>query len=461
MLPQEHVARALQRALSTGGDFAELYAEDARTNSLTMIGGALEDAVAGRDHGAGIRVFKGMDTVYVYTNDTSLEGLLSAADQAAQAVASTRVKVPDLVFAHRVLKENHPVRELPAGVATPEKLDFLRAGHAAMKAYSPEISQTQVLYTDTTQHVLIANSQGLWVEDDRTRIRLHQYAVASADGQTQTGHVGPGFNRGFEAVRELDVEADGRNAARQAVTMLHADYCPAGRMPVAIENGFGGVIFHEACGHALEATSVGKGNSVFCGKLGQQIANTKVTAIDDGTMPNAWGSRNIDDEGEPTRRNVLIENGILKNYLVDRLGAMRLKLEANGCGRRQNYAYAPTSRMSNTFIAPGEDDDQEIIATMGDGLYCASMGGGSVNPLTGDFNFAVNEAYLVRDGKITVPVRGATLIGKGSEILWKIDRVGRHMLTGQGMCGSLSGSIPTDVGQPLIRVSEITVGGRK
>ncbi len=231
-------------------------------------------------------------------------------------------------------------------------------------------------------------------------------------------------------------------------------------MPVAIENGFGGVIFHEACGHSLEASCVALGQSQFAGKLGTQIANPKVTAIDDGTIPNAWGSINIDDEGTPGRRNVLIENGILKTYMVDRLNGRRMGMEPTGNCRRQSYQYEPTSRMTNTYIAAGEDRDEDIIASIAYGLYARKMGGGSVNPVTGQFNFAVNEGYIIRDGKICEPVRGASLIGKGSEILMNIDMVGRNVERAQGMCGASSGSIPTDVGQPLIRVSSITVGGR-
>ena len=251
-----------------------------------------------------------------------------------------------------------------------------------------------------------------------------------------------------------------RKAAQAAVVKLHADFCPAGRMPVVIGNGFGGVIFHEACGHSLEATAVAFGNSEFCGKLGQKIASDKVTAIDDGTMPNEWGSSNVDDEGTPTTRLVLIENGVLKNYMVDRLNGRRMGMAPTGSGRRQDYTFAPTSRMRNTYIAPGDDEDDEIISSCGDGLYAKSMGGGSVNPVTGEFNFAVEEGYLIRDGKIDRPVRGATLIGRGADILPKIDRVGKDMKMAQGMCGSLSGSVPTNVGQPMIRVTDITVGGR-
>lgn len=242
--------------------------------------------------------------------------------------------------------------------------------------------------------------------------------------------------------------------------MLHAPECPAGRIPAVIDGGFGGVIFHEACGHSLEATSVARGNSVFSGKIGEKIAADCVSAVDDGTLAGEWGTLSVDDEGTPTRRNLLIENGILRGYLIDRLGGRIMGMPVTGSSRRQNYMLAPTSRMTNTFICPGTDDEEEMIRQMDRGLYAKRMGGGSVNPVTGEFNFAVSEGYFVRDGRIHCPVRGATLIGKGSEILKKIDRVGRRMWMGQGMCGSLSGSIPTNVGQPRIRVSEITVGGK-
>ena len=270
----------------------------------------------------------------------------------------------------------------------------------------------------------------------------------------------PGAHAGYEFYDQIDVEAMARDAARTAKVMLNADECPSGEMTVVIDNGFGGVIFHEACGHSLEATSVAYGNSVFCGKLSQKVASELVNAVDDGTIPHAWGSNTIDDEGQATRRNLLIENGVLKNYMIDRLNSRRMGMAPTGSARRESYAYAPTSRMRNTYIAAGCDDEEEIISSMGDGLYAARMGGGSVDPATGEFNFAVQEGYLVKDGKITTPVRGASLIGKGADILMKIDRVGRDMRMAQGMCGSLSGSVPTNVGQPMIRVSSITVGGR-
>ena len=223
---------------------------------------------------------------------------------------------------------------------------------------------------------------------------------------------------------------------------------------------FGGVIFHEACGHSLEASGVAYGQSQFAGKLGQKIANEKVTAIDDGTIPNAWGSINIDDEGTPARKNVLIENGVLKSYMIDKFNGRRMGMESTGNARRQSYAYTTTSRMTNTYIAPGNDKNEDIIASIEYGLYAKEMGGGSVNPVTGEFNFAVNEGYLIRNGKICEPVRGASLVGKGSDVIQNIDMVGSDLDMGQGMCGSSSGSVPTNVGQPLVRVSSITVGGR-
>ena len=296
--------------------------------------------------------------------------------------------------------------------------------------------------------------------DTHTRTRLMVSAIASKNGEDQSGSCLPGRSMGLEMFDFIDPVWVGKEAARSAIVNLNAGYCKAGRMTVAIENGFGGVIFHEACGHSLEATQVGVGMSEMCGKLGQKIANEKITAIDDGTIAGSWGSVNIDDEGTPTQRNVLIENGVLKSYLVDRLGSRRMGLPMTGSSRRQNYTFEPTSRMTNTFIDNGPDKNEDIIASIEYGLYAKQMGGGSVNPLTGAFNFSVREGYIVRNGKICEAVRGASLIGTGSQILQDIDMVGQNLETGQGVCGSSSGSVPTDVGQPLIRVKEITVGGR-
>ncbi|MEG0766698.1 MAG: TldD/PmbA family protein, partial [Clostridia bacterium] len=365
-----------------------------------------------------------------------------------------------LVLQESMAAQIHPIAFLPASVLGDFRVQRLQEADRAARAVSPEIVQTSVTYLDRDQHVTIVNSEGLFTSDRRVYTRLIVRAVASDGKENQTGTMTPGAMRGAELFDTIDAAEVGRRAAIQAQTMLHAPVCPAGIMPVVIGNGFGGVIFHEACGHSLEATSVARNQSEFCGKLGQQVASPIVTAIDDGTMPNEWGSSNLDDEGMPTSRLVLIEKGILRNYMIDRLNGRRMQMAPTGSARRQSYAFAPTSRMRNTFIAPGTDDDEEMIRTMGDGLYAAAMGGGSVNPTTGEFNFAVLEGYLVHDGRIQTPVRGASLIGRGSEILLKIDRVGCDMKMAQGMCGSLSGSVPTNVGQPRIRVQSMTVGGR-
>lgn len=461
MISKDVAQKVLKQALSTGGDFAEIYFEDSEGTTLQMIDNHMENAISGRNHGAGVRVFKGVNSVYVYTNDTSENGLMETASKAAAAIGEGAAVAMDIVLAHKAIPQHHHIAVSPSTISNKKKAEVVRRAYNAAANYDELIQQTSVTYLEKEKRIQIANSDGLFAEDERTRVRIAISAVASDGKENQTGFHGPGAQRGFEYFEMIDPEWYGKDAARVAITMLKADLCPSGRMPVAIENGFGGVLFHEACGHPLEATGVARGQSVFCDKLGQKVASDIVTAIDDATMPNAWGSGNIDDEGTPTQKITLIENGILKNYMVDKLNGRRMDMPSTGSGRRESYAYAPTSRMSNTYIAAGESTDEEIISSIDEGLYCAKMGGGSVNPLTGEFNFAVMEGYLVKNGKIDKPVRGATLIGKGHEILFKIDKVGKYMKTGQGMCGSISGSIPADVGQPLIRLSEITVGGRE
>ena len=459
MLSREVAQRVLGRCLITGGDFAEIFEEDTINNTIGILNGKVENSVGGRSYGIGIRIFKGLKSVYAYTNNNSLSSLLNVAYKAALALGEAKEE-KNIVLDCTTIKNSHPIIHMPSSIDINKKIGVMKIAYNAAKDYSSEISQVGVNYIDKEQNVLIANTEGLYVEDKRVRTRLAINSVASLNGENQTGFEGPGAHMGFELFNHINPEYYGKEASRIAYTMLHAKNCPAGKMTVAIDNGFGGVIFHEACGHSLEATAVAKGNSVFTGKLGEQIASTKVTAIDDGTIPNAWGSLNIDDEGNKTQKNVLIENGILKSYMIDRLNGRRMGMAPTGSGRRQSYKFAPTSRMTNTYIANGEDSPEEIIKSISDGLYAKKMGGGSVNPVTGEFNFAVSEGYIVKNGEIQEPVRGASLIGKGSEILMNIDMVGNNMTQGQGMCGSSSGSIPTNVGQPMIRVSEITVGGR-
>jgi len=459
MLSRDILSSVLARCLITGGDFAEIFEEDTLNTSIRLLDGVVENTISGRIHGIGIRIFKGLKSVYAYTNNTSLQSLLDTAEKAALALGDLKEDI-SIILNDKISYDNHPILYLPSSISLNKKIEIMKRGYRAAKEYSNDITQVSVTYLDKVQNVLIANTEGLLAEDRRVRTRLAISSVASANGENQTGFEGPGAHKGFELFETVDPEYYGREASRVAHTMLHARPCPAGKMTVAIDNGFGGVIFHEACGHSLEATAVAKGNSVFTNMIGKQIASTKVTAIDDGTIPNAWGSLNIDDEGNKTRKNVLIKDGILQGYLIDKLNGRRMGMEPTGSGRRESYKFAPTSRMTNTYIAAGTDKEEDIIKSIDNGLYAKKMGGGSVNPVTGEFNFAVSEGYIIKNGVIQEPVRGASLIGKGSEILMNIDMVGSNLAHGQGMCGSISGSIPTNVGQPMIRVKEITVGGR-
>ena len=458
-IAKELAQEVLDAALASGADFAELYAEDTRQNRISMVDSGIDAVQDQRKAGAGVRILKGTRSVYASTALLTREGLLACAKRVADTLDSVREN-DGIRLDERIFGDVHPIRIVPSSVQGARKADLLREACYAAREYHEEISQVQGSILDVDRRILIANSEGLYTTDRQIRTRISVNAVASGGGENQSGYYAPGRRMGLEMFELISPKEVGRKAARQAVTMLHAGYCPAGKMTVAIENGFGGVIFHEACGHSLEASAVSMGQSQFAGKLGQQIANSKLTAIDDGTIPNAWGSMNIDDEGVPAQKKILIENGILKSYMVDRLNGRRMGLPSTGSGRRQDYTFDPTSRMTNTYIANGPDRNEDIIASIEYGLYAKSMGGGSVNPVTGEFNFAVTEGYLIRGGRIAEPVRGASLIGKGSEVLMNIDMIGQNLMTAQGMCGAASGSIPTDVGQPLIRVSSITVGGR-
>ena len=458
MIHDSLAREVLDAAASGGADFVELFMEDAESTHIELTDLRVSEASYSRLCGAGVRVFSGVKSAYAFTSDPTREKLMDTARAAAAALQgeAPRSEVPFSLRAYET-----PVGIPFSSIDNAKRIALLRDAVKASKSVSDEVTQVIAGYADKVQRVWIWNSEGLAVSDERPRTRSYVHAIAARDGEAQESFEGPGCCRGFEAYKEtIDLAEAGRAAARTAALMLNAPECPAGRVPVVIAGGFGGVIFHEACGHSLEATSVARGNSEFCGKLGQKIAAGCVSAVDDGTLAGEWGSINVDDEGAVSQRNLLIENGVLKGYLIDKLGARRMNMATTGSSRRQGYTFAPTSRMTNTFICEGSDDDEEMIRTMGEGLYAAKMGGGSVNPITGEFNFAVMEGYWVRDGRIISPVRGATLIGRGGEVLRLIDRVGGHVWFGQGMCGSLSGAVPTNVGQPRIRVSSMTVGGK-
>ncbi len=460
MLKKASLEKILNKALDSQADFAEVFLEDTVQNFITMQSGKIENATQSKQYGVGVRIAKGHNSVYGYSNDVNESSLMELAEKLTHSFKGQRVR--ETITLPSVKKGNkHIVTKRPSDVSTEEKVAVVKTANQAARAYSDEIKQVNISYMDKTQNVWVASSESIYVSDQRVHTRLGIASVAQNEEDMQMGFNGPGAHHGFEYFDTLDVKKAAEEASRIAITMLHADEAPSETMPVVVDNGFGGVIFHEACGHSLEATSVAKNASVFSGKKGEKIGSELVTAIDDGTIENAWGSANYDDEGHPQKRRVLIKNGVLNTYMIDYLNSKRMNDDPTGSSRRQNYRFAPTSRMSNTYIENGESTFDDIIANTKYGLYAKKMGGGSVQPSTGDFNFAVMEGYIIRDGKIAEPVKGATLVGTGKDALKKIDMVGNNLLRAQGMCGSQSGSIPTDVGQPTIRISSITVGGRK
>ena len=458
-ISKQNAKRILEKAMSTGASFAEIFFEHTINNSIEMLVTGVSKSVTNVIHGASIRILDGTNEVFGYANDWSLESLLNLAEKLSAGISNEN-KTEVLDFKEQ--EERNIINPIvkPETVSNDKKVEILTKISESIKGYSEEIVQAIASISDKEQHILVCNSKGVFVEDLRSNTRAFGIAVASFNGTMQSISDSIGDNCGYEFYENVDLEAFGKSIAESAVTMAHADEMTGGKMTVVVHNAFGGVLLHEACVHSLEATSVAKGASVFCNKLGEKIASDIVTAIDDGSRPNQWGSLNFDDEGQPTQKNVLIENGILKSYLVDYRNSLKMNHPVTGSGRRQSFQYSPTSRMTNTFFAPGKDKFEDIIKDTKYGLFAKRMGGGSVNPSTGEFNFSVSEGYLIEDGKITKPVRGATLVGSGSEVLLNIDRISDNLAFGHGMCGSASGSVPTDVGQPTIRVQNITVGGR-
>ncbi len=448
----------LEVALSTGGDFAEVYMEKTTNEVLRLHSGKLSTANVSKVKGAAIRIIKGELEVNSSITDCTYENLLKAAKTLAGSFNDKKhvevqpfvEKKVELVVNPKNVRGNDISREV----------NLLKTASDTIYAYSKEIVQVICNLTKTEKRIFVFASDSTWQTDYRCNTRLSCQAVASDGKEMETGFDSFGRNQGMEMFDDFDVVPFAKQVAHDAVEMLHAEPMQGGEMPVVINNGFGGVILHEACVHGLEATSVAKGMSVFCNKLGQKVASDIVNAVDDGTNLNAWGSINVDDEGTPSKCNVLIENGILKSYLVDKRNSKKMNHPITGSSRRESYKYQTTSRMTNTYFLNGKSTFDEIIKSTEKGLFAEKMGGGSVNPATGEFNFAVQVGYMIENGKITKPVKGATLVGSGKDVLLHIDMIGDNLSCGYGMCGSMSGSVPTIVGQPTIRVSKMTVGGK-
>ena len=451
--------KLLNLGLETGADFSELYFENTYSNVMEMTLGKVSNVSSSNIHGVAVRLLKGTEEVYAYNNKTSYEEVEKLVKKAASSFNDKKCfEAKDLV---EVEYENlTPVVISPNNASNEDKKAILLDATNGALSVGDVVKQVICNFTDVEQNILVVNSNGVYAKDTRTNCRASVSVIAQDGNKTQTANNNTGRNMGMEFFKEINFYDFGKDVAEVAKTMLYADECKPGKMTVVVHNKFGGVLLHEACVHSLEATSVAKGLSVFSNKIGEKIASDIVTAVDDGTLQNYWGSLNVDDEGHRTQRNVLIENGVLKSYLVDYRNSRKMNHPVTGSGRRQSYKYSPTSRMTNTFFENGASTFEEIIAATEYGLFAKKMGGGSVNPITGEFNFNVQEGYLIENGKITKPVRGCTLVGSGAEVLMNIDMIANNLATGHGTCGSASGSIPTDVGQPTIRVQNMTVGGR-
>lgn len=454
--------RLLDHACTAGAGFAELFVEETRFSSIQLRDRRVESASAGTEFGIGLRMIFGSQVLYGHTSREDLGGLERLVEELAQARPRNGqdLDLGDPITGRSFVDAAARADRDPSDPQKDGRLAILRLADEAARAVSPRVVQATIGILHRRTRLTIFNSEGLEREGDRTWTRFNVGVIAEHQGVRQTGSEAPGEGRGLEFLDRLDVEANARAAADRAVRMLDASPAPAGEMPVLIGNGFGGVIFHEACGHPLETEALRRKATPFAGRIGEMVAHPCLTAIDDGTLPNAWGSLEFDDEGTPTMRTTLIENGVLRTFLSDRIGAAECGVPRSGSARRESYRYAPVSRMRNTFINAGESSQEDLLASMGDGLWAVRMGGGSVNPATGEFNFAVEEGYLVKAGKVGAAVRGATLTGKGHEIMPRIRMVGRDLAMAPGTCGAASGLVPVCVGQPSILVDPILVGGR-
>lgn len=452
---------------SAGADFVEIFEEETRSSALGLKDSLIDTATAGTEYGIGVRLLYGTEVLYGFTSDDSEDALLKLVQTLAfgriagmNGGEGSAAKPLNFAPAKTVCDYNAAAFKDPRILGQAVKQDFLFRADAAARAMSSKVAQVGVSVSDSCSFITLMNSEGLHLEMNRSRLRANVTVTVTDGSERLTTHESPGALGGYELLENYSPEALAKQCSERVLRMLDAGYISGGQMPVVMGNGFGGVIFHEACGHPLETEAIRRGASPFCGKLGEAIGQPCLTAIDDGTLDGIWGSLKYDDEGMETQRTTLIENGILKTYMADRVGAAEVGIERTGSGRRESYKYAPVSRMRNTFIAPGKDSLDSMIASVDNGLYAARMAGGSVNPATGEFNFAVDEGYVIRNGKICEPVRGATLIGKGHEIMPKISMVGDDFELAAGVCGAGSGHVPVTVGQPSIKVDEILVGGR-
>jgi len=457
VIASELASDLLSHALARGGDLAELYVEERTGLGLTLDDRRVERPQSGREIGASIRVVQGDSTYFGHVDGLGEEDLRRVAESVSQAVSGGR-REPQALSAAAEPAEAYDIRQRPEEIDSASKADILRACDEAARSAGDEVTQVTVSYVENRRRVQVFNSDGINAADDRTRVRLGAQVVARRNGTVETGHETRGGHAGFELVANQP-EQVAQEAARKALTMLDAVDAPTGRMTVVVGNGFGGVLLHEAVGHGLEADAIQKRASVYAGRLGEQIAPDFLLAYDSGAEANEWGSDGIDDEGTPTQRTTIIEDGRLTSYLYDLLRARKDGVPSTGNGRRESFRHLPLPRMTNTYFANGNATPEELIEGTEHGLYAVSFGGGQVEPATGDFVFGLSEGYLIENGKVTKPVRGATLIGNGLEALQQIDGVAADLAIATGFCGKGGQRVAAGVGQPHVRIQSLTVGG--
>ncbi len=435
-----------------------MFVEERSSVAIRLDDGKIEELTTGLDRGAGVRVALGTSFGYAFSNRLDRGALLEAADAAAASVEEGPAGgVADLRSLEPPVE--HRAARPAADVPSSQKVEWLREADDAARSLSREVRQVIASYADSVQRVLVAGSDGRFVEESRPRVRVGVHVVAARDGSIQTGFHSPAALAGVEHLDAFPPRATAEIAARRAVTMLDAIPAPAGEMIVVLAPGMGGVLFHEAVGHPLEADIVDKEASVYRGRVGETLASTLVNGVDDATVPNAWGSFSFDDEGAPAQRTVLFDGGVLRGWLYDRIRAEKDGAPSTGNGRRQSYASPPIPRMTNTYILNGGSSANDVVTSTDRGVYVTSLAGGQTNPATGDFVFGCAEAFLLERGEVTTPVRGANLIGRAIEVMSAIDAVADDFDTWEGVCGKDGQGVPVGSGSPTLRISRITVGG--
>ena len=455
-MKKDRLESILEDMLSTGGDFAEIFMENKITTIFNYIDSNLDGYNVNFSNGLGLRLAKDSNVYYAATNDFNKKNINSIVDTLKSNIKDKVIYTYVSLNRLKKYKNNHKTHYTNDNIK-----NLFNNLDKKIRSKDRRINQVNITLQNVKQDVTVARENGLFKNEERERTRL-VIIISFKDGnKTCNISYSLGKTTSLDLLDEIKFDEVINELIKDGIDKLYASTCPGGEMPVIIENGFGGVIFHEACGHAMEATSVADGLSVLSHDLNKKIANEKVSIIDDGTLFDEWGTTKIDDEGRETKRNVLIENGILKGYLIDEINNRKMKMKPTGSSRRESYIYAPTSRMNNTYLEKGTDTFEDMIKDIKLGLYAKKMGGGSVSPETGDFNFACDLAYMIRDGKLAECVKSASLIGNCKDILASVEKIGDNLSLGQGMCGSISGSVPVNVGMPRIKVSHILVGGEK